>query len=179
MWANSFDQIVSKLIQSVIQSFAKIIQTADQSVGKIIDTARHPEVWGFVSVFSLFFSEYIFSQWHFAFAFVMIVMADTISGMYIAHRQGQFRPKILRDKLMDKAVAYSVIIFAFSVSTKMMLEDSDLNLIRYLNLPFYSLFITVELRSIVLSWYEFKKWPILGKILDLFDKHEKNKIDDI
>lgn len=145
---------------------------------KISETIEHPKLWALITAFSVFFSQYIFSQWGFAIGFFIIFIIDTISGSYVAWRQGTFNGKIFRGKLADKCVAYFTIIISFSVATKIVLHDSDMNLIKYLNLPFYSLFITVELRSIVWKWYEFKKWPWLGALLELFDKHKKKEVDD-
>lgn len=148
-------------------------------ISKIVDNVDNPKVWMAMSAISLFISQYVFSQWAFAIGFSIIFTMDTISGTYIAYRTGLFNGKTFRDKLMDKSLAYFTIIVAFSVGTKMMLEDSDVNLIQYLNLPFYSLFMAVELRSIVFSWYEFKKWAWLGKLLEMFDSSQKKKIDEI
>lgn len=159
------------LIKDVVA--AKLVYAA-----KIYENIENPKTWAFVSAIGIFISQYVFSQWHFAIGFFMIFILDTISGTYIAWRTGNFNSKIFRDKLSDKSLAYFTIITAFSVGTKIMLSGSQLNLIEYLNIPFYSLFISVELRSIVFNWYGFKKWKLLGKILDMLDKNEKEKIDD-
>jgi hypothetical protein len=146
---------------------------------KISDTVEHPKLWALITTISVLFTQYVFSQWSFAIGFFIIFILDTISGSYVAWRMKNFEGKIFRAKLMDKSLAYFTIIISFSVGTKIVLHESDINLIKYLNLPFYSLFITVELRSIVWKWYEFKKWPWLGSLLELFDKDKKKEIDNV
>lgn len=137
---------------------------------------RNPKLWAILSAIGLFISQYIFSQWAFAIGFMIIFICDTISGTFVALRTGEYSGKIFREKLMDKCVAYFTIIIAFSAGTKVTLQDSNINLIQYLNVPFYSLFIAVELRSIANTWYGFKKWPWLKELLEIFsrkkDKHE-------
>jgi hypothetical protein len=103
---------------------------------------------------------------------------DTVSGSYVAWKTKQFNNKLFRDKLMDKTLAYFTIIISFSAGTKMMIENNDTNLISYLNLPFYSLFIVVEIKSIVTKWYDFKRWEWLGIILEWINKKEKKNIDN-
>lgn len=163
----------------ILKSDAVVEKIGDLEIyyQKIYDAINHPKIWVIVSSLSLFVSQYIFSEWHFAIGIFILIFLDTISGMYVAQRTHVFDGKKFRDMLKDKILAYTIIIVAFSVSTKVLLEDSDINLIRYLNLPFYSLFIAVELRSIVWKWYEFKRWEFLGKILELLDKHRKDKLD--
>ncbi|PRY90573.1 hypothetical protein [Mongoliibacter ruber] len=126
----------------------------------------------------LFVEQYIFSEWHFALAFLIIFFFDTLSGSYIAYRTNTFSGQIFREKLMDKMIAYGSIIISFSVITKVIVDGSEFNAIRYFNLPFYSLFSLVEFRSIVLKWYIFKKWKWLGKLLKWIDKRKKFEIDD-
>ncbi|MBD3627594.1 phage holin family protein [Cyclobacterium sp.] len=136
----------------------------------VYEEILHPKLYAFVTAVGLFICQYVFSQWAFAIAFFIIFIMDTISGSYISWRQKEFSGKIFRDKLMDKCIAYFTIIISFSVATKMLLEESDTNLIKYLNLPFYTLFITVELRSIFVKWYRFTRWEWLEKLLDLIDQ---------
>lgn len=146
---------------------------------KIWDTVEHPKLWLILTSIALFFNQYVFSQWIFAFGFFMLFLLDTFSGVYIAHRTHRYSGKLFRDMLMDKSVAYFTIILAFSVATKVTLKGSETNLIQYLNLPVYSLFIIVELRSIVVNWYRFKQWPWLGTLLKFIDKTKKETIDEI
>lgn len=139
---------------------------------KIGEDILHPQVWAVITSIGILFSQYIFSQWSFAFGFFVLFILDTVTGTYIARRTGKFEGSIFRDKLADKTLAYMTIIIAFSTGTKIVLHDSDINVIKYLNLPFYSLFITVELRSIIIKWYEFKKWAWLGTIIHLLDTNK-------
>ncbi|MDN3688692.1 phage holin family protein [Cyclobacterium jeungdonense] len=136
----------------------------------VYEEILHPKLYAVVTALGLFICQYVFSQWAFAIAFFIIFIMDTFSGSYISWRQKEFSGKIFRDKLMDKCVAYFTIIISFSVATKMLLQESDINLIKYLNLPFYTLFITVELRSIFVKWYRFTRWEWLEKLLDLIDQ---------
>jgi hypothetical protein len=140
---------------------------------KIADAMEQPKVWAIFTAIGVFISQYVFSQWIFAFGFFCIFILDTISGVYIARRTRTYDPKILRDKLMDKSVAYFIIIISFSIATKITLEGSDWNFIRYLNIPFYSLFIYVEFRSIIVKWHNFKKWDWLGELLEMIGKKPK------
>lgn len=130
----------------------------------------HPKLYAIMTGLGLFICQYVFSQWAFAIAFFIIFIMDTISGSYISWRQKKFSGKIFRDKLMDKCIAYFTIIISFSAATKMLLQESDANLIKYLNLPFYTLFITVELRSIFVKWYRFTKWEWLENLLGFIDQ---------
>lgn len=140
----------------------------------IYEDFRNPKLWAILSAIGLFITQYIFSQWAFAIGFFIILICDTISGSFVAIRTGEFQGKIFREKLMDKSVAYFTIIVAFSAGTKVTLQDSNINLIQYLNVPFYSLFIAVELRSIANTWYGFKKWSWLKDLLDIFSRKKDN-----
>jgi hypothetical protein len=142
-------------------------------LNKIVDTIEHPKLWAILTAIGAFVSQYIFSQWMFAMSFFIIFIMDTISGSYVAKRTGVFSGKIFREKLMDKSVIYMTIIISFSVATKMTLQESGWNGIEYLNIPFYTLFIVVELKSVINSWYQFKKWPWLGEILNWLDQKSK------
>lgn len=143
----------------------------------IYEIKDHPKLWAILTAIGLFFTNYVFSQWAFAIGFFIIFMMDTVSGVYVAFRTQTFSGQIFRHKLLDKSVCYFVIIIAFSAGTKIMLEKSNINLIQYLNVPFYSLFIAVELRSIALKWYRFKQWPWLKELLDLFDRAKRVEVD--
>lgn len=145
---------------------------------KISETIEHPKLWAILTAIGLFLNQYVFHQWGFAIGFMMLFILDTMSGVYVANRLGQFSGIVFRQKLMDKSVAYFTIIIAFSVGTKIMLQNSDFNMIEYLNVPFYSLFIAVEFRSIVVKWYKFKEWPWLGDILKLIDRSKKEAVDE-
>jgi hypothetical protein len=146
---------------------------------KIGEEITHPKLWAILSAIGLFITQYVFSQWAFAVGFFIIFIMDTISGMYVAYRTHVFSGQLFRIMLMDKCLAYFTIIIAFSAGTKVMLQNSDVNIIQYLNVPFYSLFIGVELRSVVIKWYKFKKWPWLGALLRMIDKTKKETIDEI
>lgn len=143
----------------------------------IYETKDHPQLWAILSAIGLFFTNYVFSQWAFAIGFFIIFMMDTATGVYIAVRTKTFSGQTFRHKLLDKCVCYFTIIIAFSAGTKIMLDESNINLIQYLNVPVYSLFIAVELRSIALNWYRFKQWPWLKELLDLFDKSKRTQVD--
>lgn len=145
---------------------------------KIGDNIMDPKLWAVLVYFGVLFSEYVFNQWSFAIGFFIIWILDTVSGVYVAFRTRTYSGKVFREKLADKSIAYGTIIIAFSAGTKVVLHGSDINLINYLNLPFYSLFIAAELRSIVLKWYEFKKWAWLGALLELFDKNKKQEVNN-
>lgn len=147
-------------------------------LGKIHDSIEHPKVWAILTIIGTFISQYIFSQWFFAISFFVIFIMDTISGTYVAKRTGEFKGTIFREKLMDKSVAYLTIIISFSVATKMTLQGSGWNGIEYLNIPFYTLFIVVELKSVINTWYQFKKWSWLGDLLRWFDKKTIKKDED-
>tara|TARA_R110002020_G_scaffold475112_1_gene708648 strand:+ start:34253 stop:34813 length:561 start_codon:yes stop_codon:yes gene_type:complete len=144
---------------------------------KIWDDLIHPKLWAFLSAIGLFITQYIFSQWAFAIGFFIIFICDTISGSFVALRTGKYEGKIFREKLFDKCVAYFTIIIAFSAGTKVTLQDSHINLIQYLNVPFYSLFIAVELRSIANSWYKYKRWPWLKELLEIFSRKKDENLD--
>jgi hypothetical protein len=145
---------------------------------KIGESVENPKLWAILTAIGLFFSQYVFHQWGFAIGFMIIFIMDTVSGVYVAARTNEYSGKLFRTMLMDKCVAYFTIIIAFSAGTKIMLQNSDTNLIQYLNIPFYSLFIAAELRSIVIKWYRFKGWSWLGDLLQLMDKDKKERIDD-
>ena len=136
----------------------------------IFENVEHPKLWAILSAIGLFFSNYVFHQWGFAIGFMIIMIMDTFSGVYIAIRTGTYSSQALRSKLMDKSVAYFSIILSFSAGTKIMLEESDINLIQYLNIPFYSLFIAAELRSVIHKWYVFKGWKWLGDLMHLLER---------
>ena len=144
---------------------------------KIWHDVLHPKLWAILSGIGLFITQYVFSQWGFAIGFFIIFICDTISGTYVAIRTGTYKGEIFREKLMDKCVAYFSIIIAFSAGTKVALQESNINLIQYLNVPFYSLFIAVELRSIGNTWYGFKKWSWLKELLELFSRNKGNGSD--
>lgn len=130
-----------------------------------------------ITAIGAFITQYVFSQWSFAATFFIAFICDTVSGTYIAFQKGEFTGKIFRTMLMDKCIAYFTIIISFSAGTKMALEGSDTNIIQYLNVPFYSLFISVEIRSNIIKWYKYKKWPWLGELIKMIDSRFK-KIKD-
>jgi phage-related holin len=140
---------------------------------KFQDTIEHPKLWIILSAIGAFICQYVFSQWAFAIGFFIIFIMDTISGAYVAWRLNEFSGKIFRQKLMDKSLAYFTIIISFSVGTKIVLEGSETNLIQYLNVPFYSLFIAVELRSVAINWYKYTHWQWLKDLLDFLDAKRK------
>jgi hypothetical protein len=144
---------------------------------KIIDQLEHPKFYAICAGIGLFISQYVFSQWAFAIGFFIIFIMDTISGTYVAFRRKNFSGKIFRDKLMDKCIAYFTIIISFSAGTKILLEGSDSNLIKYLNVPFYTIFIVIELRSILNKWYAFTNWTWIEKLLEIVDYVPKRKKD--
>lgn len=139
----------------------------------------NPKMWMILTAIAAFINQYIFSEWNFAISFFIIFIMDTVSGSYIAWKTKCFDNKIFRDKLMDKCIAYFTIIISVSAGSKMILEGSDTNLISYINLPFYTLFITVEIKSIISKWYEYKRWYWLGVLLEWINKRKKDNIDAI
>ncbi len=151
---------------------------------KILYQVEHPKFYAICAGIGLFISQYVFSQWPFAIGFFIIFIMDTISGTYVALRQinpdtgkTRFSGKIFRNKLMDKCIAYFTIIISFSAGTKILLEGSESNLIKYLNVPFYTIFIVIELRSILNKWYAFTNWTWIEKLLEIVDYVPKRKKD--
>ncbi len=122
----------------------------------------------FMAIVQGFVNTYIFSEWNFALGFFFIFLIDTWSGIYIAWRQKRFSSTILRTKLMDKTVAYFSIIIAWSIGTKILLNDSQEGILHYLDLGFYNIFVVAELFSIIKNWYEFKRWPVLARLMKHF-----------
>lgn len=149
----------------------------------IQDTMQHPKGWfGLCSIF-LIIDQYIFSQWNFALGFFMLVLMDTMVGSYVAYQRGKFSGRKFRKMLADKFLVYFTIIISFSIGTKITLQDGSESIIKYLNIPLYSLFITVELSSIVRKWYTYKPFPFLKKIMQHFkwqdfEEDKKNKINE-
>ena len=141
---------------------------------KLQQAIEHPKLWIILSAIGAFISQYVFSQWAFAIGFFIIFIMDTISGTYVAWRLNEYSGADFRKKLMDKCLAYFTIIISFSVGTKIILEGSETNLIQYLNVPFYSLFIAVELRSVVMKWYKYTQWPWLHRIIKFIDGNDQN-----
>ncbi|MFN3802863.1 phage holin family protein [Belliella pelovolcani] len=144
---------------------------------KILESIESPKLWMLITAIGAFITQYVFSQWSFALTFFIVFICDTISGSHIALKKREFTGKKFRDMLMDKCIAYFTIIISFSAGTKMVLEGSDTNIIQYLNVPFYSLFISVEIRSNILKWYKYKKWPWLGELLQMIDSRFKKLKD--
>ena len=139
-----------------------------EHIEDLSNSASQPKVWLTLSAIQWFISTYIFSEWGFAIGFFIVFILDTLSGIYIAWRKKEYSGKILREKLADKSVAYFTIIIAFSAGTKIVLSGIDTNVIKYLDLPFYSIFTTAEIFSIIKKWYEYKKWPVLAKLMSHF-----------
>jgi len=144
---------------------------------KILEQIEHPKFFAILTAIGLFVSQYVFSQWAFAIGFFMIFIMDTISGVYVAWRRKRFSGKIFRDKLMDKCIAYFTIIVSFSIGTKILLEGSNENLITYLNVPFYTIFIVIELRSVLSKWYFYTRWPWIEKLIKIVDYVPKPNTD--
>lgn len=144
----------------------------DKFIPHIYDLARSietPKVWVPLVAIQGFIAQYIFSEWNFAIAFIGVYILDTLSGIYVAWRKKEYSSTVLREKLFDKTVAYFTIILAYSMATKMVLSGSETNVIKFFDIPFYSIFITAELFSIIKKWYEFRKWPVLKKLMSHFD----------
>jgi phage-related holin len=131
------------------------------------------KVWLILSVLQAFIQQFIFSEWNFAIGFFGIFLIDTWSGVYISWRQKRFSSKILRDKLLDKSVAYFSIIIAYSMATKITLNDSATNLLKFSDLIFYSIITTAEIASIIKNWYTYKQWPIFKKLMTYFDSFDE------
>jgi hypothetical protein len=146
----------------------------NSSLENIQDAVQHPKGW--LGICTLFFiiDQYVFSQWSFGLNFFMLFILDTLVGVYVAFRMERFSFTKFRRKLMDKSLAYFTIIISYSIATKIVLDDGSESIISYLNIPFYSLFVTVELASIIKNWYTYKQWPFLLKII----KHFEIDLDD-
>lgn len=156
--------------------FRELLMKVDTYTDKIAEhlndlsfSLSQPKVWLTLSLIQLFFSTYIFSEWGFAIGFFIAFLCDTLAGIYIAWRQKRYSGRIMREKLADKSVAYFTIIVSYSAGTKIVLSGMDTNIIKYIDLPFYSIFITAEIFSIIKKWYEFKKWPVLAKLMSHFE----------
>lgn len=147
---------------------------ASKTYDSIQQTLEHPKGW--LGLCTLFFviDHYIFSQWDFALGFFMIFIIDTLVGMYCAFKLHRFSFFEFRKKLADKSLAYFTIIISYSIATKIVLDNGSESIIQYLDIPFYSLFVTVELASIIKNWYEYKRWPFLRKLM----KHFQGYNDD-
>ncbi|AWW32444.1 hypothetical protein DN752_21115 [Echinicola strongylocentroti] len=150
----------------MIYLFIQHMQRHFDNIGEAI---QQPKPWLIITAVFSIINQYIFSQWNFAIAFFIVFLIDTGGGAYTAWRTKKFSIKLFRDKLMDKSVAYFCIIIGYSVCTKMVLEGKSTNVIEYLDIPFYSLFVTAELFSIIRNWYRYKKWPVLLKIMSHFE----------
>ena len=145
-----------------------IIDHMTRTFNNILLTLEYPKAWAITTAFFFFINQYIFSQWNFAFGFFIIFLLDTIGGSYIAYRRKVFCFKTFKEKLMDKSLAYFSIICSYSVGTKIVLEGADDNLIKLLDIPFYSIFITAEIFSILRNWYRYKRWPALRMLMKHF-----------
>lgn len=115
-----------------------------------------------------FINTYVFDEWNFALGFFMIFLIDTWTGIYVAWRQKQFSTKILRDKLLDKGVAYFSLIMCWSIGTKIVLNGDSEGILQYLDLAFYNIFVVAEIFSIIQNWYKYKQWPVLAKLMKHF-----------
>lgn len=140
----------------------------NRTINNIINAVENPKPWMIMTGLFYFFNQYIFSQWNFALGFFIIFLIDTFSGSYIAYRRKEFCFRLFKTKLMDKTLAYFSILVCYSVGTKIVLEDASDNLIRMLDIPFYSLFITAEIFSVVRNWYKYKRWPVLRQLMKHF-----------
>lgn len=145
------------------------IELVNRTTQQIQNAIEHPKGW--LGICTLFFiiDHYIFSQWDFAIGFFMLFIIDTGAGTYCAYKMKKFSFKTFREKLADKSLAYFTIIISYSIATKIVLENGSESIIQYLDIPFYSLFITVELGSIIKNWYEYKQWPFLRKLMKHFE----------
>lgn len=143
----------------------KVVYHLDDLVSAINST----KVYLILTSFHAFINAYIFSEWNFALGFFIIFIIDTWSGCFIAWRQKVFSFKVFRGKLLDKSVAYFSIIIAYSIGTKIVLNGVDTNVVKYLDLGFYNLFIVAELFSIIKNWYHYKQWPVLKKLMKHFE----------
>jgi phage-related holin len=151
---------------------------AFENIGKSID---NPKGWILITSLFWFVNQYVFSQWSFALGFLMVFVIDTLTGSYCAFRRKKFSFLKFRQKLFEKSLAYFSIIVSYSIGTKIVLEDGSQSIIQYLNIPFYSLFFTVEFGSILKNWYEYKKWPWLRPLMkhfEGFDDKTGNELKD-
>ena len=142
-------------------------------VGRTIDhignALEHPKGWFGLCTLFFIIDRYIFSQWDFAIGFLIIFVIDTIVGSYCAFRMKEFSFSEFKHKLADKSLAYFTIIISYSIATKIILDDGSESIIKYLDIPFYSLFVTVEICSIIKSWYRFKRYPFLLQLMKHFE----------
>lgn len=143
--------------------------TWKEHLDQLIESLKHPNVWVILGGLQWFVNTYIFSEWNFALGFFIVFGCDTLSGIFIALRQKKYSGKVLRDKLLDKSVAYFLLIIGYSAVTKISLNGSDTNIIQYLDLPFYSILAGAELTSIIRNWYKYKKFGFLKKLMSHFD----------
>jgi phage-related holin len=141
------------------------IELVNRTVEQINQVIEHPKGWFGVCTLFFLIDHYIFSQWNFAIGFFLLFVIDTMVGTYCAWQQRKFSFQKFRQKLADKSLAYFTIIIGYSIATKIVLENGSESVIRFLDIPFYSLFVTVEMASIIRNWYEYKRWPFLRKIL--------------
>jgi len=145
-----------------------------RSIDNIGNTLEHPKGWFGLCTIFLIIDHYIFSQWNFAIGFFMIFIIDTIVGSYCAYQMRLFSFYNFRKKLADKSLAYFTIILSYSIGTKIVLDDGSASIIHYLDIPFYSLFVTVELGSVIKNWYEYKRWPFLKKLMKHFEGYNSD-----
>jgi len=149
------------------------IQRTLESLG---ETIQHPKGLAITSTIFWFINQYIFSEWHFAIGFFGVYVMDTLSGMYVSWRMKEFNLKILKEKLFDKSVMYFSIIIGYSMATKIVLSGVETNIIKLLDIPFYSIFVTTEVISIMKNWYRYKKYPVLKRLMKNFQGfNEDNK----
>lgn len=130
---------------------------------------EQPKGWIIITSLFWFLNQYVFSQWNFAIGFFMVFILDTLTGTYCAFKKKEFSFRLFREKLFEKSLAYFSIIISYSIGTKIVLEDGSESIVQYLNIPFYSLFFTVEFGSIIKNWYEYKQWPWLRPLMKHFD----------
>jgi len=145
---------------------------------------ENPKGWMLATSLFWFINQYVFSQWSFAIGFMMVFIIDTFTGSYCAFQKKEFSFVKFREMLFEKSLAYFSIIISYSIGTKIIMEDGTGSIIQYLNIPFYSLFFTVEFGSILKNWYKYKKWPWLKPLMKHFDgfddktgKEEKDAAD--
>lgn len=165
-------EYVSESLETILPKF----KYAGDIAQNLLLYIKNPLVWLSFSTLGVFFEKYIFSEWSIGISFFFVMLIDTFVGSFVAYKQKNFSFKTFREKFMDKAVVYSTLIFAFSISSKMTFEDGSRVPIDYLNIPFYSLLATAEIGSIVRNLYNYKKWPVLKKLISHFP--EDNQEDE-
>lgn len=151
-----------------------------RSIEHIGESIINPRNWLVITSLFWFVDQHVFSHWDFALGFFMIFILDTILGTYVAWQMKEYSGVKFRKMLCDKSLTYFAIIISYSIATKITLEDGSSLHLDILDIPFYALFTTVELSSIINKVYKYKKWPWLRPLMKHFEGYndKTGKEDD-